>query len=186
VSRKDWDAEVQGDRRRILGDAEGYCIRSSILMGLKWAAARECECDPDLAMTFDNRPGRMGEIQSVFNAIKEGNEAAAAVRKLNLLAPYTADLMPIAFGASTQCYPLQAADLFAWEFYQNVKDALAGHGDIPRRDQMKELIGKSRGQLVGVISTREEIANIQDVHGTDEQMAQLVKHMPKSWNWKVK
>jgi hypothetical protein len=178
VSRKHWDGLITGDRHRILGDAEGWAIRQVIHFGIRWATSRECECDPDLAMFFDKR--RMGEVCAVHKTFDS--------EPINLLhnASYAPNLLPVGFSVMSKTHPIQAADLFAWEFYQNVNDILKGSDDQPQREQMRELILEAKGRLPGAIVGETEIKALLESSGSDEYFAKLIDILPKSWNWKVK
>jgi hypothetical protein len=168
VERKAWDKLITGNRRRILGDAEGWAIRNIIIFGIQWAISRQCECDPDLAMFFDRR--RTGEIAAVYKAISD----ELFLRNLNLITkiPYTPDLSPVGFSEMSRTHPLQAADLFAWEFYQNVRDVVVNKApDEPQREQMRELISNGKGRFSGAIIQKKQIRVLKDGAGSDEQFA---------------
>jgi hypothetical protein len=177
VAKKAWDELVVGDRRRLLGDAEGWAIRQSIKFGIKWAISRQCESDRDLAMFFDKR--RIGEVSAVHKAFSES-------RPLNLI-QYHPDVLPVGFSAMSKTRPIQAADLFAWEYYQHCKDVfLDGGGDIPRREQLRELVQNVSGRLAGAVVGEKEIKAMLETAGSDEDYSKWIKQLPKTWNWKVK
>jgi hypothetical protein len=176
VDRKSWDRLVTGDRRRLWGDAEGWAIRTSINQGKDWAIARRDQSDRDLAMFFDNR--RIGEVSAVHKTWSEN-------RPLNLLM-YHPNMLPVGFSVMSKTRPIQAADLFAWEHYQHCKDIfLDGAGDIPQREQFKELVQTANGRLKGVVVGEPEIKMMLQTMGSDEQIAAMLKQLP-TWNWKVK
>lgn len=180
VDRKYWDKEIQGDRRRLVGDPEGFCIRRAIEYSIKWAKSRRCECDPELGLFFDKRPGRIGEIAAV-------HEVFSPHEYLNLLDQQVAIfLLPVEFVQMDKSHQLQAADLFAWEFYQVANDALNGLGDTARREQMRELVNGSNGRLLCAMTAKEQIDALKKTGPKDDQFAEFVKQLPKSWNWKVK
>jgi hypothetical protein len=55
ISRKDYDDTVQGDRRIVLGDAEGFCVRNCYYNAVNWAR-QSAPYDRQLSFVFDNRP----------------------------------------------------------------------------------------------------------------------------------
>src|SRR5437899_1169999 len=58
ISRRQWDEEVKGSRRSVLGDAEAYCVAHCFLMAERWATKCAPQ-DKQLAFVFDKRPHRI-------------------------------------------------------------------------------------------------------------------------------
>ncbi|MDO9385027.1 MAG: hypothetical protein Q7T86_19445 [Hyphomicrobiaceae bacterium] len=181
VARKIWDELITDeDRRRVDGDAEGWAIRMIMVRATDWAISRECERDPDFAMIFDRR--RTGEITAVHKMI--ANEVFRD--KINLFRPsYQPNILPNSFMDAGKTHQLQAADLFAWEFYQVVRDVVVNKASHrPQRAQMRELIDGANGRLKGILIEEEQVREI--VAKGRRNSAEIVKRLPKSWNWKVK
>lgn len=130
VARKYWDEFIVGDRRRAIGDAETLCIINCFVKLIAFAThiapARE------LAMVFDDRPQKARDIEKIYSVYGALKEAGLEITSATL-------------ASAKKVLPLQAADLLAWELYQDAQDALAGRRDNwgPRRDQLKRLL-KSR------------------------------------------
>jgi hypothetical protein len=174
IARKEWDAEVQGDRRRVLGDAEAYCVANCFLMAERWAT-RCAPHDKQLAFVFDKREHRIAKMEAVFDIFEKENKR----QKLNLLNPRTPDLVSLTFSLSSKFRPLQGADLFAWEYYQNCKDVLTGGPDVPERSQFRRLI-KQSGRMIGAIADPKTLKGLAN-RDTKDDYAELLKHAPANW-----
>ena len=61
-------------------------------------------------------------------------------------APDASEIVSVTFASSRQVLPLQAADLLAWEIYQDALDALAGRREAegPRHPQLTRLVAGGR------------------------------------------
>jgi hypothetical protein len=185
VDKKAWEA-ITGNRRRILGDAEGWAIRQAIAYGTHWAQTTQYERRPDLAMFFDRR--RMGEIAAVHKMIDDAHNLNLAKSFLrSITGRCSPNALPLGFSVMEKTHPIQAADIFAWEFYQVVRDVVINKAPfLPSREQMKDLIKGANGRILGAIVEEQEVQNIYDGVGTDEEFAKRVNQLPKTWNWKVK
>jgi hypothetical protein len=103
-----WNEHVTGDLRRASGDAEGGCIRNSFNRTLEWA--REfAGAEKEIAFVFDDRPERKKEYEAVYEVFSDTTDAVGA----------RPELVSLTFARAAKILPLQAADLFAWEFYQD-------------------------------------------------------------------
>jgi hypothetical protein len=98
--RKDLDDEIEGDLRSFLGDPEGYAIRSCFVQAM--SLATRFTFDPDISFVFDYKPERELETRAIFNTLKKHFEDKS--------------VNGLSFLDSLKFTPLQAADLFAWEF----------------------------------------------------------------------
>lgn len=134
VARKHWDAAITGDAVRAFGDAEGYCLRICYVRSLNWA--RKYTDDVHISYLFDRRPERHFENQRIFDVFKRYSE-------IELQPPH---LETIEFVSSYDHLPLQAADLIAWEMYQqailNLKEGR--YQRRPNRRQLSKLIKGGR------------------------------------------
>jgi len=160
IARKDYDDLVEGDRRVVMGDAEGFCMRNCYFRAVRWARER-ASYDPTMSFVFDDRPHRRAENRQIFNMFEHNRQDRG-------LKP---ELAALAFSSAAKFRPLQAADLFAWEFYQHAKDILKGI-DEPQRPPFIRLAGGGRFDCQ--IATRKELEmiNQQDL-GKDAWYAEI-------------
>ncbi|MGA7806518.1 MAG: DUF3800 domain-containing protein, partial [Bradyrhizobium sp.] len=116
-SRKDYDELITGDLRSVLGTPEGMCINQCLVRSLGWVQANTF--DPAMRFVFDDRPSEVRRYAgTVYDAFQRW------------IAP-PPQLAGYAFLSSKKVRPLQAADLVAWELYQNAKDILTGGISVP-------------------------------------------------------
>lgn len=119
-----WDENITGDLRRASGDPEGGCIRVCFNTALQWAA--EFGGSGEIAFVFDDRPHRKKEYEAVYNVFSDHRRATKVL-------PY---LVSLTFARANNTLPLQAADLFAWEAYQDelhfLKNGVAREGQFHR------------------------------------------------------
>jgi Protein of unknown function (DUF3800) len=121
VSRKAWDEFVTGDLRRALGDSEGFCARNCYVQSVEICRTKAWQSE--LAFVFDDRPHRYVENKRIFDVFKQFSQD-------NDKSPSLASLT---FVPSLKFPPLQAADMVAWEMYQQ---ALAiNNGSVGPNDQ---------------------------------------------------
>ena len=139
--REEWDAEIQGTLRDINGDSEGYAIRSCFVRALRWA--QMATFDPDISFIFDYRQQSERDTRAVFDAFKEH------WRDKNIVGIYFLD--------STKILPLQAADLFAWEFNRNAHKILLHGMNTPSTKEMLHL-AKGLEYIDAQIARRDKIA----------------------------
>jgi hypothetical protein len=121
--RSEFDTEIQGEFRSIFGDSEAFATTNCFVRALRWA--RNCTFDPEMTFVFDNKPQRNNETKALFDAFQM-HEASR-------------DLIGVSFLDSKKTLPLQAADLFAWEFYQYAKQILRKGMSAPDTEGMKHL-----------------------------------------------
>jgi hypothetical protein len=158
-----WDELVTGDARVCLGDAEGFCVRSCFVEAVDWA--RQHSTEPDISFVFDDRPRRKSENRILFDAFQRSE-----------LSPPS--LVGISFITSHKIFPLQAADMVAWEFYQYARTLIQAGRDMERRPQIYRLVQNVRYRfLFGYRSNIESIvASLwQDGAKTVELMANHFK-----------
>lgn len=132
VSRPDWDELVIGKNKIALGDAERFCVMHCMRQTVEIALSGSAE--KHFSLVFDKR----GDRDSIHRRVYEVFELAF------LFAPDMGTAHGIAFQASDEALPLQAADLIAWEFYQ-LFSAYAHKGNkVPARPHMMRLIESNR------------------------------------------
>lgn len=137
VDRRSWDKYVQGELRRASGDAETICIISTFTGMVRQAALSAP--GHDLTLIFDDRPQKKHNIERIYDVYKASANAV----------PHPADIVSVGFASSKKTVPLQAADLFAWECYQDTLDALNGKDDKnpPKRKALERLLATGRFYL---------------------------------------
>jgi hypothetical protein len=147
-SKNDWDEIVSGELRGFLGDAEGYAITQCYVKTLQWS--RENTFDPEITFVFDNRPSEIQRgaktIGDAFARHSENPRVAACE-----------------FFSSYDVCALQAADLFAWEVYQQAtKIFAAGVMQPPRREALRRL--EANIELTTQLATRRAIRPNRGLH----------------------
>jgi hypothetical protein len=121
ISRKDWDRAVTGDLKRATGDPEGGCVRGCFYLALEWGRLIGGK---ELALVFEDRPERNKEYAAIYNAYSHYRR----------IAKEKPELVSLTFADASKILPLQAADLIAWELYQ---DELHFLNDPARRKKFK-------------------------------------------------
>jgi hypothetical protein len=124
VSRPDWDELVQpSPMAGWFGDAEAFCFRDCVAKMCGFVTELSA-VDKELALVFDNRPHRtevneflVGQVQQIQQFTRKPNSAT---------------LIGVSFENSTKTMPLQAADMFAWEFFAHCKQLLSSGDNTPR------------------------------------------------------
>src|SRR4051794_23383288 len=111
LSRKTYDELVTGDQRRANGSAETSCTINCFQSLLRYS--QEVIGSRESAFVFDERPDQKRNIERIYGVYKGVQDNGA-------------EIASVTFGNSKRILPLQAADLLAWEVYQNFLDALAG------------------------------------------------------------
>jgi hypothetical protein len=135
--------------RDALGDAEGFCIRNCFVRAVRWAR-KKASYDPYITFEFDNRPHRRREIEKAYDIFRIDAEQRS-------MKP---ELVSLALSSSLRVLPLQAADLLAWEFYQDASDVIHGRSEAgnPLRKELRRLV---RGQRIAAqIATRDTIEKL--------------------------
>jgi hypothetical protein len=132
VPRKAYDEIVSGDLRRATGDPETLGIINCFSMFVRYG--RHLDEKADLAFIFDDRPQQkrnVDRIWEVYNRERNENDVAA---------------VSVTFGSSKKILPLQAADLLAWEIYQDALQTLNGRPESegPHRRQLRKLLEDER------------------------------------------
>jgi len=90
--------------------------------------------DRDLSLVFDDRPHRTPLNERIYRQYQSFSQ------QLN------AKLLGVSFLNSTQFVPLQAADIFAWEFYNHARDIVNAISNGPR-PHAKQFFDTGRFQM---------------------------------------
>jgi hypothetical protein len=139
IARKHFDQLIAGDLRRSLGDAETFCLINCFTKIVRFAEA--LFPGHDIALVFDDRPQQHRNVQKIYDVYR------------GLIGGYGPppgpQIISVSFASSRKILPLQAADLFAWEVYQDSLDSLAGRTEKqpPRRKQLERLIKTGRVRI---------------------------------------
>ena len=161
VARKDWDELIHGDWRRCFGDAEQQCIWTCFTDTTNWAKSRNTD---SIAFVFDDRPHRNAHVKHVYDIFRRGLREDLSFDS-------------ISFVSSSKFYPLQAADLLAWEHYQYVKDALKqGLKAPPKRRHMARLLAQKRF-FIRLVDRAEIERRLASEYGTAEKVAEMAEKM---------
>jgi uncharacterized protein DUF3800 len=146
IARKHWEELVTGDVRQTTGDAETMCIINCFSKTV--AFANEFAPGHDVAFIFEDRPQKKQNIEKIFSIYRGFREAAGR-----------ASVSSLSFSSSRKMLPLQVADLFAWEIYQDSLATLAGRAEEegPHRQQLFRLMkgGRVRVEFCGRESVRQ-------------------------------
>lgn len=134
VARKEWDRLVQGNWRKAWGDAEGYCVRTCYSEATRLARSLNCQ---SMSLLFDDRPGQNEIVQKVFDIYR-----IAATQDNR-----SVSLDSISFVRASRFYPLQAADLIAWEQYQCALDWIRDGIGAPKRRLFRRLYDTKKFRL---------------------------------------
>ena len=163
--RKDYDELISGDLRGVLGSPEGYCINQCFVRSLRWV--QENTFDPKVTFVFDDRPS---EVKRYAGAVYD------AFAKWTIAPPH---LTGYAFLSSKALCPLQAADLVAWELYQNAKEIMARGITAPTPRGIRHL--RSNMDFQAQIAERTGIAKLRDYwiekyQGNPDHLRQMAEH----------
>jgi hypothetical protein len=107
VERKAWERLVTGDIRRAAGDAERGCLQTVFLDTIYWAH-RFAPQESQISFVFDDRPERRRQYETIYGIFADNAKVSGE----------KPELASLTFGRPTKVFPLQGADLFAWEVYQ--------------------------------------------------------------------
>ena len=168
VARKEYEKLVTGEWRRAHGDAETMCITNCFVTLTDLAKRRTP--DPHVAILFDDRPQKRRDVQKIFDVYRGTTDGGPSMTN-------NPEIVSVGFASSKKILPLQAADMLAWEFYQDASDALAGRRESegPRRKQLMRLVAGGRVTL-GYCSP-ESVAKMLR-HPTDPQLlATIANHL---------
>jgi len=176
ASRKDWDELIAGDRRAFHGDAEAFCMKACYAYARNWGIIK-ASYDKEMSYVFDSRPHRNAQNQAVFDLYERDDDRRKKNLASQMLNQPEITSVSLTFSSSQKFRPLQAADLLAWEFYQNANDVLRGAPDTPQRDQLRRLL--KSGRLMRAITTREQVKYIAEQDDID--YAELAKNLPPGW-----
>ena len=145
--KKDWDAIITGDLRDLLGTAEGNAVRNCFVRALRWANMNTF--DPDITFVFDdsNDLERKRDIYACYDAFRRHTKGK--------------HLSGIAFLSSRKVLPLQAADLFAWEFNRNAHEILEKGIHTASTPEYLHLGGRMKW-LDAQIARKDKITEVRD------------------------
>lgn len=140
IERRPYEEMVTGDLRRACGDPETFCYIQCFNRIRQFA--HEFLGASDIALVFDSRPS---EKQSDVRQIHEVYTVTNRHEKMP-------EFVSLTFASSVRLLPLQAADMIAWEFYQDSLDTIHGRRieDGFRRKQLERLVkgGRLRSELL--------------------------------------
>jgi hypothetical protein len=161
VLRRDWDELVNGDMRRVFGDAEGFCIKMMYTRCL--SMAQRYFSAKDVAFVFDDRPERARENNLVYRLFQLYHQNSAEPSPVSL-----------SFGSSCKFVPLQIADVIAWELYQHSERIWnSGNKDIEvDRPQLKHLV--TGGRISYGIATKDVIQKMLQMEVGNESFMKQV------------
>lgn len=149
VSRRDWRELIVPLQTAFLifGDDETYCFRDCVAKMLLFVD-RFSVNDRELSLIFDNRPHRTPLNERIYRQYQAFPQ------------PQNTRLLGVSFLNSTSYVPLQAADMFAWEFYNHVRQLLVTPGDVEPRPHAKQFFNTGRF-FMGLVDrdTCKKIAN---------------------------
>jgi hypothetical protein len=145
--KEDWDNIIKGEIRDLLGTAEGNAVRNCFVRTLRWAESDSY--DPDITFIFDDSDSLEGkrDIRAVYEAFRRHNKQK--------------HLSGLTFMNSRKIMPLQAADMFAWEFNRNAHDILEKGVNT---STTREIVHLRKGMqwLDAQIARKEQIAALRD------------------------
>jgi Protein of unknown function (DUF3800) len=162
LARKHYDAIITGDHRRASGNAETMCIINCFVKLVRFT--KDVMGSREIAFIFDDRPQQkhnVDRIYDVYQGVKENG----------------VDITSVSFGSSKKILPLQAADLLAWEVYQDSIDSLNGRREAqgPRRRELRKLI--ERGRVRVEFCGPKNIPRLAQVPIDPELLAQIANHV---------
>ena len=159
--KADWDAIITGDLLALLGNAEGNAVRNCFVRALRWAYINAF--DPDIAFVFDDSDNleRKRDIHACYDAFRRHAKEK--------------HLSGIAFLNSKKVLPLQAADLFAWEFNRNAHQILEKGLHTPSTPEYLHL-GKGMNWMDAQIARKDKITEIRD-HAINSLPPDVIKQM---------
>ena len=164
-SRKDYDELIIGDLRGVLGSPEGFCINQCFVRAVGWVQANTF--DSQMAMVFDKRtPPVERYTAAVYDAFEKQIHPPP-------------QMVGHAFLSSKAVYPLQAADLIAWELYRYASDILVKGLRTPAPKEVLHL--RKNMDFEGQIATRKSIIQVRDLwldryKDEPEILKQMAKH----------
>lgn len=147
VSRQDWRELIVAIALLIFGDDEAYCFRDCVAKMLHFVDLFSPN-DRELSLVFDNRPHRTVLNENIYRQYQAFPQ------------PHNAKLLGVSFLDSISVVPLQAADVFAWEFYNHARRLLLAPSKSLPRPHAKQFFDAGRF-FMGLIdrATCEKIAN---------------------------
>jgi hypothetical protein len=164
MSRKEYERLIVGDHRRASGDAETICIINCFSELIRFAKA--VAPGQKIAIVFDDSPQKKRDIQKIYDIYKD----VAGTTNDN-------EIVSVTFGSARTLLPLQAADLLAWEIYQDALDALAGRREAegPRRHQLTRLVAGGRVQVQ--FCSPENVKRLLNHHVDPKMLSAIADHV---------
>jgi len=165
LARKEYDELMIGDLRKAHGDAETFCLINAFVKVLRLSAQHTP--DSHILIMFDNRPQKRVDLEKIYAIYKDSN---------GLRLRDAPSIEVLAFGSSKKIPALQAADMVAWEFYQDGLDALSGRREEQgaRRQQLNRLAKTDRFFLE--YGGPENIKSVTKIFDPNV-LAQMASHM---------
>jgi hypothetical protein len=166
IDRKSYDQLMTGNIRRVCGDGETFCSIRCFQQVRAWA--HEFTSESSIALVFDERPHKKADIVKIYDTYKEGRGADD---------PALPDIVSLSFASSSKMIPLQAADLVAWEFYQDAIDTLRGRSIEAgyRRKQMERLV--KGGRLKSEMLDREGIIRLMETELDPQMLEEMAQRV---------
>jgi len=160
MSRKAYESLIVGEQRRATGDAETICIVNCFTTILD--LAKIVAPGQPIAMVFDDRPQKRGDIQKIYDAYR-GMDGGGFVS--------------LTFASSKKMLPLQAADLLAWEVYQDSLDALAGRRTEKgaKREQLNRLV--KGGRVTTLFCSPENVKRLAEIQWAPGMLSMMADHL---------
>jgi hypothetical protein len=163
--RKDYDKLITGDYRGVLGTPEGFCINQCFVRSLGWVQANTF--DPKMTFVFGHRPA---EVQRYTGTVYD------AFRRWTKPPP---ELTGYSFLNSKDVRPLQAADMVAWELYQNANAILLEGNTVNTPREIKHL--RLNMDFPAQIADHSGIRKVKQFweekfRGKPEELAEMARH----------
>jgi hypothetical protein len=124
ASRPDWEDVMPKEYQQIIGDAEAYCFRDAVGRMIRFMDVHST--DTELSLVFDNQP-QPGKV--------ERNEAI--FRQFQGL-PIRTQLVGISFLENIKFTPLQGADIWAWEVFNQASDSMKEGRSVDPRPHARQ------------------------------------------------
>jgi Protein of unknown function (DUF3800) len=162
MPRKHYDALITGEQRRASGNAETICIINCFVKLIEFA--KYITPDKEIAFIFDDRPQQKRNVQRICEVYQSAKQEGV-------------EIVSATFASSKKILPLQAADLLAWEIYQDSLDSLAGRTEKegPRRRQLRKLIEPGRVRVE--FCSPENVRKLAEKHVDPSLLSEIANHV---------
>jgi Protein of unknown function (DUF3800) len=162
MPRKHYDALIIGEHRRASGNAETICIINCFVKLIQFA--QDITPDKEAAFIFDDRPEQKRNVQKIYEVYQDLKQEGIEITSAT-------------FASSKKILPLQAADLLAWEIYQDSLDSLAGRTEKegPRRRQLRKMV--ETGRIRVEFCSPENVRKLAQHHVDPALLSQIADHV---------